>query len=1708
MGFCFSNSQDSWIMRIFRKGSFVALLFLFLFASSQLNAEGALRRIRINYKPVDESSRVDEYYTSSVSITRERGTHVSIEIYRQTSMSEESTYSYIISGSRSRYEDSTGDSFYFYSVIDGNESDADVFCSVDPNGESGYERENLIVSVFSEVPEKADLVVDDITVEGTTSPRDYVVGETVEVECIVFNEGRGSADSSSLAYYIGTSQTSTSNRWESDGVSSLDYNEGSVESERYTFQASDVGRRYFVFEADRYDEIDEDSESNNKAYFGPFNVVDPPNQAPTVNIISGPSGIINYRTVTFSYAGADSDGTVSGFEIEMDGVGLSTESTSRTYYDLLDGPHSFRVRSIDDDGAKSAWVSQNFDVIVNASLTVSIEPSEAITAGARWRLTSGPDMSWKESGDSIANIPPGDYTLEFNQIDYWETPNSQVLTISSGVSFVSTGAYSPLASQIRLEAQSRRVRPGQKIKLLGKIEKNNFGVWLLKGGLTVEIFIDGAYEDSVVSTSELLLWGMNVEFEYTVPDHWTEGTLTWYAKFSGSDDLLPAQSSDANLNVSIPPWGSDSAPYGIIDPFPELENDDGISRSDLGYRYRYARFGVVLDHNNIAEIGSVAELNYPNQPSNIGDYRAEFYIMRCPLVDVTSRPELCFDELGDYIPWSELNVTHNSVDRTISISGLPIGYSYYLFRILHLDPERFDDEKDENGNAIDSVSKKLVIVIHGWNPNSSDDPFGADLNNLAATMNTWLLKSRPLEGWQVWKYKWGIDAATGPSTGAYPSAVTLADQVKSVDTWPTQNGTEAAEAGYMHGELLADYLLSIEDLKSVQMIAHSAGSWVAHNAAHKLLESGKEIGVQVTFLDPYMPKEGSADSALGNELIERLENDYSTIPIRLENYFSKWDEFVGSSAFLNPGTSQVFQLVNSFSTQQQLDYGDAEYLEEAGTYWSHSGPIRYYADSITNDVVQEEFWDSWFGGNHGWHLSIPYEIHNSPPSNINLSNTSVLEIQPVGTLVGILSATDPNVGDTFIYSMEDGIGGGDNALFEIEGDHVVTAVAFDYESRNQYQIGVKVTDQDGLDYNKVFNISIINQNERPTGLSLSNDMIEENNAAGSVVGALSTVDPDGDNLFEYTLESGVGDNGNTSFYIQDDRLCASVSFDFEMQNLYSVRIRSTDQGGLSQEDFFSVAITDVNEIPASAVRRDYDGDGFEDLLLQSSGSLAVYCQRLDGMGSNIGSELKLFDESRNQHLLGMYDLNGDEIADYIFRNSDSPAAYEVQYRNAAGEVFGSNFYIPQETELRLVGFHDQNKDGRCDLIWQNVNTGRVTVWFLNTSGEPSSSMILIDVMNDFRVVDVGDVDKDGNMDILWQHADIEADQSTVVLWCLDSEGQLKSGGSQTLGRVFDGWFCVGLADLNADGYLDIVWENRDSFEILTWLMDASFSQTGHFWLKTGATNSLYANWQWEFYRKVASACDVDGEGNADLLWQHETNASLEAWLMDGSLGVRQTNSLVDSDSAPGKLAALSDMNGDGINDLLWTSLEGAREVVTLWERNPDGTIARSILLGKVAAPYFLKGVGDLNGDGCNDLIWQDENTGKVITWYMDGHGNQLSYTALTGAIPIYKVKLIEDMNSDGNDDILWQGAVGSKNRIIIWFMDGNGVRASFVNYTEVDGVWSLSCAGDFNEDGDTDLIWYNESDGQAIVWLLDENNQRSSHQTIATGMNGWNIGNW
>ncbi len=97
---------------------------------------------------------------------------------------------------------------------------------------------------------------------------------------------------------------------------------------------------------------------------------------------------------------------------------------------------------------------------------------------------------------------------------------------------------------------------------------------------------------------------------------------------------------------------------------------------------------------------------------------------------------------------------------------------------------------------------------------------------------------------------------------------------------------------------------------------------------------------------------------------------------------------------------------------------------------------------------------------------------NRPPTDISLSSDSVLENQPVNTVVGNFSTTDADASDMHTYSLVSGGGSANNASFNINANNLRTSESFDFKTQSSYSIRVRTDDGKGSTFEKIFTIAV------------------------------------------------------------------------------------------------------------------------------------------------------------------------------------------------------------------------------------------------------------------------------------------------------------------------------------------------------------------------------------------------------------------------------------------------------------------------------------------------------------------------------------------------------------------------------------------------------------------------------------------------------------
>ena len=143
--------------------------------------------------------------------------------------------------------------------------------------------------------------------------------------------------------------------------------------------------------------------------------------------------------------------TATGSESDLKGSGELLEN-------LNQGKHTIVFTDVEGWSPPSDQVVTLGTELVSAtgsytreigSVLVTIEPVEAINAGARWRISNAEfDSQFQSSGDPLVSVPTGEYTLQFQNIAGWFTPSNQTISVKDGVEIRRTATYTHITGNI------------------------------------------------------------------------------------------------------------------------------------------------------------------------------------------------------------------------------------------------------------------------------------------------------------------------------------------------------------------------------------------------------------------------------------------------------------------------------------------------------------------------------------------------------------------------------------------------------------------------------------------------------------------------------------------------------------------------------------------------------------------------------------------------------------------------------------------------------------------------------------------------------------------------------------------------------------------------------------------------------------------------------------------------------------------------------------------------------------------------------------------------------------------------------------------------------------------------------------------------------------------------------------------------------------
>ncbi len=242
--------------------------------------------------------------------------------------------------------------------------------------------------------------------------------------------------------------------------------------------------------------------------------------------------------------------------------------------------------------------------------------------------------------------------------------------------------------------------------------------------------------------------------------------------------------------------------------------------------------------------------------------------------------------------------------------------------------------------------------------------------------------------------------------------------------------------------------------------------------------------------------------------------------------------------------------------------------------------------------------------------------------------------------------------------------------------------------------------------------------------------------------------------------------------------------------------------------------------------------------------------------------------------------------------------------------------------------------------------------------------------------------------------------------------------------------------------------------------------------------------------------DLDGNGGADLLLWHGGSGALRAWMMDGA-------SLTDAlDLGPAAGAPLPVLRGQvdfGVGAAL--VLHQGNDPLTGWSMASLDRGAGSIMLPPAgslaglgtdwpaAGSLVAQGMADLDGDDMPELIMRQGGTGALSSWRIGADGSLGGPQDLGNPGAQWQVLGVGEFDGDGLGDLLFEGPGGY---LWIWRMQGAAVQHQ--GGLEGPGPgWALAAIGDSNGDARSDLLWRNSADGRLLLWDMDAGGRIAAH---------------
>jgi len=329
------------------------------------------------------------------------------------------------------------------------------------------------------------------------------------------------------------------------------------------------------------------------------------------------------------------------------------------------------------------------------------------------------------------------------------------------------------------------------------------------------------------------------------------------------------------------------------------------------------------------------------------------------------------------------------------------------------------------------------------------------------------------------------------------------------------------------------------------------------------------------------------------------------------------------------------------------------------------------------------------------------------------------------------------------------------------------------------------------------------------------------------------------------------------------------------------------------------------------------------------------------------------------------------------------------------------------------------------------------------------ALLLEDTSEESANVSIGDLDGDGHLDIVLA----KGRHTPLVDRVLVNDGSGRFPTTRDLGQASDRSYSASLADIDADGDLDVVVSNDTPDPKFVYLNDG----TGTF--RVGST---YGRSEWP--TRNASVADLDNDGLPDIIVANRTGSSggFNFVCLNRGSG-RFESDCVGFSEASATTITPADFNGDGFVDLAVPHRDGGQSYIHL--NDGEAAFSTRIPFGSPEAAIRMVAAADLNGDALIDLVSIDETRGTLI-YFNEGNGTFAAGSRLSDNTNIPYALAVGDLNLDRGIDIV----VGHVNaQPTVFFNHGSGRSFVSVPFGDALGTAYGFAFGDLDEDGVPDI---------------------------------------